>query len=1115
MKIYYYSNGQFEKATGDSIFAESANSNVVQMKLPMAINGSVVYATFLLPFSQGTDQYGQYKAESLLLKKVVDEQDGGFMYEGILAGGYLVNSGVAYISARLQLPAGVTTYTASSATAITLGETAYVISYTATTPALLKLTSAGGDVFEAIDTNSIMVGDTIYLIGEDGNGRLTLTTDIIIKSTEQVEFTIQSGGGYSATSVLPELGEQLAVAIASIETDIYNLAENKQDKVDVNIDASQSWQTSTTVVTAINNIIGQVATNKSNIALNTGAIADNANEIATIKQQMITGETYIGTTRGSTLPTGAQLTQYVETTAGRSPKGGDYVYFILEISGETDKNYKYIYSSVDGWSGAQIPSLEEAGNGSLGIIEGTYNVGSTNSTIVDIVGGKILNIYIKDDLGNYRNIVEYASTLNSTIEGIIAGTQSVGKAIQAIKDELGNDIIDTYLTKTAGATKQYVRQYALPREFNDIYFISADGYSLDIPTTPVSGVQFSLETSAVGDFQVFQVSKRESADYELSNKNSARTVIYVATDVDCDVQFRLTTQAQKTGGAWQTLGVDLTQVISLVSGNIMRVEFTEPFTSLGNNVISITDGDLLRQTLEVVTNTSATINFDVYSNATYASSFALNTQTMVFKTVAGNIGQEQTITAIGEQSVGSIDFQVTAGAILYDSTSAEFVLNYGGVVGDNDVITMSLDSQNISVETPYGGDTLGKYLKQCYFETDGSSRTTIRFKGFINIDNADNISIKIEEDNFNAISYGANLSLSGNELQLKDQKGNSIGSPVTLPETGIVSVQESGAGNAFTSQSVSGGVLTLTKGETFATPDDVANAINSVRAYYITRNSDGDPFQTYAQLSSASTFYSGGQERTPTTNDYCVVLADITQGTVVAGYSSFTNTADYVGYYVLYNNESVLVTHANKDSVGITAGSTVCYLFIPTTRYVYQGDQWEFQWKISDSSLTADQWATVNSGLTSADKTKLDGIASGAQVNAIESVSVDGTALTPDANKNVNIDLTGKLDKVTGTSSNSRLYGISTTGVQTNPLYSADIISNGIVARNTNGQIKVPATPTANEHATSKQYVDGAIKDSTVTLTNDGETLGAFTLNQSANETIDLGFTFGIARLSE
>jgi hypothetical protein len=40
---------------------------------------------------------------------------------------------------------------------------------------------------------------------------------------------------------------------------------------------------------------------------------------------------------------------------------------------------------------------------------------------------------------------------------------------------------------------------------------------------------------------------------------------------------------------------------------------------------------------------------------------------------------------------------------------------------------------------------------------------------------------------------------------------------------------------------------------------------------------------------------------------------------------------------------------------------------------------------------------------TSAEKTKLSGIAAGAQVNAIETVKVNGTALTPDANKAVDV----------------------------------------------------------------------------------------------------------------
>lgn len=50
---------------------------------------------------------------------------------------------------------------------------------------------------------------------------------------------------------------------------------------------------------------------------------------------------------------------------------------------------------------------------------------------------------------------------------------------------------------------------------------------------------------------------------------------------------------------------------------------------------------------------------------------------------------------------------------------------------------------------------------------------------------------------------------------------------------------------------------------------------------------------------------------------------------------------------------------------------------------------------------------------TDAEKTKLSGIAANAQVNVIESVKVNGTALTP-SSKAVNIDLSGKVDKVTG-----------------------------------------------------------------------------------------------------
>ena len=64
---------------------------------------------------------------------------------------------------------------------------------------------------------------------------------------------------------------------------------------------------------------------------------------------------------------------------------------------------------------------------------------------------------------------------------------------------------------------------------------------------------------------------------------------------------------------------------------------------------------------------------------------------------------------------------------------------------------------------------------------------------------------------------------------------------------------------------------------------------------------------------------------------------------------------------------------------------------------------------------------------TTAEKTKLAGIETGAQVNIIETVKVDGTALTPDANKAVDITLTGKTDKVSSATAGN-FAGLDATG---------------------------------------------------------------------------------------
>lgn len=128
----------------------------------------------------------------------------------------------------------------------------------------------------------------------------------------------------------------------------------------------------------------------------------------------------------------------------------------------------------------------------------------------------------------------------------------------------------------------------------------------------------------------------------------------------------------------------------------------------------------------------------------------------------------------------------------------------------------------------------------------------------------------------------------------------------------------------------------------------VNSSINAFAAYYITKNAAGDPFATKAELTSASTFYSGGVVRVPTTNDYCIVLAD----------------------------------ESKQSTTGVD----------PTTRYSYQGNQWEYQYTINDTPLTSAQLAALNSGITSALVTQI------------------GTNTTAIAGKQDTITSTNKLD---------------------------------------------------------------------------------------------------------
>lgn len=123
----------------------------------------------------------------------------------------------------------------------------------------------------------------------------------------------------------------------------------------------------------------------------------------------------------------------------------------------------------------------------------------------------------------------------------------------------------------------------------------------------------------------------------------------------------------------------------------------------------------------------------------------------------------------------------------------------------------------------------------------------------------------------------------------------------------------------------------------------IDDAINSVTAYYITKNAQGDQFATYAELAAATTFYSWGVARTPTRNDYCIVLED-----------------------------------ENHDDA--------------TTRYIYQWSQWEYQYTVNETALTQAQMDALNSWITAAKVSAYDWYAS--TINWKQDALVTQTAYT-------------------------------------------------------------------------------------------------------------------------
>lgn len=124
-----------------------------------------------------------------------------------------------------------------------------------------------------------------------------------------------------------------------------------------------------------------------------------------------------------------------------------------------------------------------------------------------------------------------------------------------------------------------------------------------------------------------------------------------------------------------------------------------------------------------------------------------------------------------------------------------------------------------------------------------------------------------------------------------------------------------------------------------------------------------------------------------------------------------TNTANFVGTFNTIEELEAVQNPTNNDYgfvIGTDQAGNTVY-----NRYKFNGSAWAFEYALNNSSFTADQWAAIQSGITAGLVTKLSNIPADAEANTIDSISVNGVAQTPDANKNVDLTIEGGVKTLT------------------------------------------------------------------------------------------------------
>lgn len=269
-------------------------------------------------------------------------------------------------------------------------------------------------------------------------------------------------------------------SITTLDGKVTGLGNTKQDQA-INISGIEAK----TVEGALTELDGESSAHAESINSLKAADESLTNRVNNLEQSAYGGETPIGTyPSGSTLPTQAQLTSFVQQEVSRAPKLGDVVLFTQIVTGGTDKSYKFMYTAT-GWSNYVIPTVESATNTDKGILQGTLG-DTTGNVQVSIIEGKVADILVKDGT-TYKSIktlldslVTKINTAQNTADNVIKKYNGVEFTLVSSTDTTVDKFPCKYTANIEGVTINnvadvYFSALQIPLEIFSSYVQVEDG----------------------------------------------------------------------------------------------------------------------------------------------------------------------------------------------------------------------------------------------------------------------------------------------------------------------------------------------------------------------------------------------------------------------------------------------------------------------------------------------------------------------------------------------------------------------------------------------------------------------------------------------------------------